>query len=341
MDEVNVAVIAPVLGRDLSFVKDVDARVRVFDANFAAPGRWAGPGGPAAPGAELAAILAQAEVLLVGFPVPEGLAARSPRLVWVHHTQAGVSNLAGSDLWNSQVTLTSSRGVVAATAIAEYALAAAAHFARGLHDAARQKAAGQFTREGYQMLALHEATMGIIGLGGIGQEVARLSRAAGMRVIGTRRSVTAPLSDSDEADLVLPADRILQVAAESDFLVVCSQLTAETRGFINAAVFAAMKPGAVLVNVARGEEVDEDALVEAVTAGRIRGAVLDVYDGELAGRPPRPELIGLPQILLTPHISASGDTNMAGPLRRLFAENLRRYLDGQPLLNVVDRNRGY
>ena len=342
MDEVNVAVIAPILGRDLSFVSDVDPRVRVFDANFAAPGHRAGPDGPAAPGSDLlATILAQAEVLLVGFPVPEGLAARSPRLVWAHHTQAGVSNLAGTDLWGSEVTLTSSRGAVAATAIAEYALAAAAHFARGLHEAARQKAAGQFTREGYQMRTLRGATMGVIGLGGIGQEVARLSRAAGMRVIGTRRSVTAPLPDADGADLVLPADRILEVAAESDFLVVCSQLTAETRGFINASVFAAMKPDAVLINVARGEEVDEDALVEAVTAGRIRGAVLDVYDGELAGRPPRPELTGLPQILLTPHISASGDTNMAGPLRRLFAENLRRYLDGQPLLNVVDRARGY
>ena len=110
---------------------------------------------------------------------------------------------------------------------------------------------------------------------------------------------------------------------------------------INAAVFAAMKPDAVLINVARGEEVDEDALVDAVTAGRIRGAVLDVYAGELAGRPPRPELAGLPQILLTPHISASGEANMAGPLRQLFADNLRRYLDGQPLLNVVDRARGY
>jgi phosphoglycerate dehydrogenase-like enzyme len=149
------------------------------------------------------------------------------------------------------------------------------------------------------------------------------------------------LPDADGADLVLPAGRILEVAGESDFLVVCSQLTDETRGFINAAVFAAMKPGAVLINVARGEEVDEDALIEAVMAGRIRGAVLDVYDGELAGRPPRPELVELPQILLTPHISGSGDTNVAEPLRRLFAENLRRYLDGRPLLNVVDRARGY
>src|SRR5215469_8137797 len=162
MDEVNVAVIAPILGRDLSFVSDVDPRVRVFDANFADPGL-------------LADILAQADVLLVGYPVPEGLAARSPRLVWAHHTQAGVSNLAGTDLWASEVTLTSSRGVVAATAIAEYALAAAAHFARGLHEATRQQAAGQFNRAGYQMLTLRGATMGVIGLGGIGREVARLS----------------------------------------------------------------------------------------------------------------------------------------------------------------------
>jgi glyoxylate/hydroxypyruvate reductase len=342
MDEVNVAVIAPILGPDLSFVSDVDSRVRVFDANFAAPGRRAGSGGTTATGSgPLPGILAQAEVLLVGYPVPAGLAARCPRLAWAHHTQAGVSNLTGTDLWGSEVTLTSSRGAMAATAIAEYAVTAAAYFARGLHEAGRQKAAGQFTRQGYQMLTLRGATMGVIGLGGIGQEVARLSRAAGMRVIGTRRSATAPLPDADGADLVLPAGRILQVAAESDFLVVCSQLTAETRGFINAAVFAAMKPNAVLINVARGEEVDEDALIDAVTTGRIRGAVLDVYDGELAGRPPRPELAELPQILLTPHISGNGDANVAEPLRRLFAENLRRYLDGQPLRNVVDRARGY
>ena len=342
MDEVNVAVMAPILGRDLSFAGDVDARVRVFDVNFAMPGRRASPGVPAAGDAErLAAVLARAEVLLVGYPVPGDLAARSPRLVWAHHTQAGVSNLAGTDLWDSQVTLTSSRGVMAATAIAEYALAAAGYFGRGLHEAARQKAAGQFTHEGYAMSTLRGATMGVIGLGGIGREVARLARAAGLRVIGTRRSVTVPLRDTDEADLVLPAARILEVAAESDFLVVCSQLTAETTGFINAAVFAAMKPSAVLINIARGEEVDEDALVEAVTAGQIRGAVLDVYAGELVGRPPRPELTALPQILLTPHISARGDANLAGPLRRLFAETLRRYLDGQSLLNVVDRARGY
>ena len=315
MGEVNVAVIAPVLGRDLAFVTDVDPRVRVFDANFAAPGHRAGPGGETAPGPGLlAGILAQAEVLLVGYPVPEGLAAMSPRLVWAHHTQAGVSNLAGTDLWGSPGHLDQQPRCGGGHRHRRVCPGGGrALRPRPAQEAARQKAAGQFTREGYQLLTLGGATMGVIGLGGIGREVARLSRAAGMRVIGTRRSVTAPLPDADGADLVLPADRILEVAADSDFLVVCSQLTAETRGFINAAVFAAMKPGAVLINVARGEEVDEDALVEAVTAGRIRGAVLDVYAGELAGRPPRPELAGLPQILLTPHISGSGEANMAGP----------------------------
>lgn len=337
MNEVNVAVIAPILGEDVSYVSDVDLRVRVLDANFAGTGN----GAEADRSGELESILAQAEVLLVGYPVPKVLAALAPRLEWAHHTQAGVSNLAGTDLWSSEVMLTSSRGAVTATAIAEYALAGVFHFARGLHEGTRQKATGQFSQDGYEMLSLRGATIGIIGLGGIGQEVARLARAVGMRVIGTRRSVTAPARDTDGADLVLPAGQILQVASESDFLVICSQLTEETRGSVNASVFEAMKPSAVLVNIARGEEVDEDALVAAITGGRIRGAVLDVYDGELAGRPPRRELLELPQILLTPHLSGRGDPAMREPVRRLFAENLRRYLDGKPLLNVVDRDRGY
>ena len=102
-----------------------------------------------------------------------------------------------------------------------------------------------------------------------------------------------------------------------------------------------MKPTAVLVNVARGEVVDEDALVHAVSRGQLRGAVLDVYEGELAGRPPRRELLELPQIVLTPHISGMGDDSHRERAQQLFTENLRRFLDGRPLLNVVDRARGY
>ena len=308
---------APILGSDLSYVTDVDSRVRAFDANDAmrrlrsqveaAPGSHRGT--DAWSGSEVDAALAAADVLLVGYPVPSRVAGRAPRLVWAHHTQAGVSNLAGSDLWASTVTLTTSRGSVGATPIAEYVLAGASYFARGLHEGTRQKQAGIFSREGYEMTTLRGATMGIVGLGGIGQEVARLCGAVGMRVVATRRSVTARLTDIDGADVVLPADGILEMAAESDVLAVCSQLTPETYGMIDGRVFAAMKPGAVLINVARGEEVDEEALIAAITSGHIRGAVLDVYVGELDGRPPRAweELVEMPEILLTPHLSGRGD----------------------------------
>lgn len=328
MDVVNVVVMAPALGSDLSYVSAVDPRVRVIDAN-----RAAGP--------EVDAALAVADVLLVGFPVPPLDVGKAPNLVWVHHTQAGVSNLHDTDLWASGVTLTSSRGVMATGTIAEYVVAAAAFFARGLHEGMRQKHAGLFTRSGYDMLSFREATMGVVGLGGIGREVARQSKGLGMRVLATRRSVSAPARDADGVDLLLPADQLHRMAAESDFLAVCAQLTAETTGMIDAAVFSALKPGAVLINVARGEEVDEDALIEALINGDLRGAVLDVYDGELAGRQPRRELLELPQVLLTPHISGRGDPSNWEPNRQLFADNLRRFLRGEPLLNVVDRNRGY
>lgn len=328
MGVVNVVVMAPALGADLSYVSAVDPQISVIDANRAA-------------GDELDGALSVADVLLVGYPVPPLIAARAPHLTWAHHTQAGVSNLHDSDLWTSNVTLTSSRGVVAAGAIAEFVTAAVAFFARGLHEGTRQKQAGLFTRSGYDMVSFRHATMGIVGLGGIGREVARQARALGMRVLATRRSAVDPGYDTDGVDCLLPAGQLHEMAAESDFLAVCSQLTPETTGMINAAVFAALKPGAVLINIARGEEVDEDALIEALNTGDLRGAVLDVYDGELAGRQPRPELLQLPQVLLTPHISGRGESASWDPIRRLFAENLQRFLRGEPLLNVVDRQRGY
>ena len=138
----------------------------------------------------------------------------------------------------------------------------------------------------------------------------------------------------------MPASGLHELAAQSDFVVLCSQLTPETRGMIDASVFAAMKPGAVLVNIARGEEIDEEAMVEAVRSGHLRGALLDVYDGE-GSRPPRQELLDTPGIVLTPHLSTRGEPDMDGPPKQLFVENLRRYLDGQPLVNLVDRARGY
>jgi phosphoglycerate dehydrogenase-like enzyme len=325
-----VVVIAPNLGPDLGWVTDVDPRLEVLDGNALAQDIDSGK-----------PLLERAEVILLGYPVPHGIIERAPHLRWVQHTQAGVSNLHGTDLWDSQVILTSSRGAVAATGIAEYVIAGASYFARGLHEATRQKAAGEFSRGGYGLRALTGATIGIVGLGGIGAEVARLARAAGMQVIATRRSVASPKRDAEGVDLLLPADKVAELATASDFVAVCVMLTPATEQMIGAEVLAAMKPHAVLINNARGEVVDEDALIAALQAGRLAGAVLDVYAGELAGLPPRRELVEFPQVVLTPHISGLGDPGGYEPVKRLFAENLRRYLDGQPLLNLVDRSRGY
>jgi phosphoglycerate dehydrogenase-like enzyme len=142
-------------------------------------------------------------------------------------------------------------------------------------------------------------------------------------------------------DLLLPAGDLIKLAEASDYVAVCAQLTAQNRHLLNAEMFAAMRPETVLINVARGELVDEESLVAALREGRLRGALLDVYEGELDGKPPPRELIELPQVVLTPHISGGGDRAGRDPAKRLFAENLRRYLDGQPLLNQVDRARGY
>lgn len=347
-EPVKVLVMAPQLGADLDYVASVDPRIEVLDGNaaFAAElAERAGNGAAMPVGApsriERDALLAEAEVLLVAFPVPPGIAGRARSLRWAHHTQAGVSNLFGTDLWEAPILLTSSRGAVAAAAIAEYAIAGVLSFARGVTLAARQDPDRPLRREDCTLTMVAGATLGVVGLGGIGAEVARLAHLLGMRVVATRRSVTAAQEGADGVDRLLPAAGLHELVAESDFVVLCSQLTEETRHLFDERVFAAMKPGAVFVNVARGEEVDEDALLAALSRGQLRGALLDVYDGQMAGRPPRRELLEHPAVLLTPHVSGGGDRSRGAPVKALFAENLRRYLAGAPLVNVVDRGRGY
>lgn len=346
-DTLNVLILAPNLGQDLSPIAAVDPCVRVLDGNAAFRTALRRQGGHSSPDeiaaeAEITNLLAQADVLCIGFPPLRHIVGRAPRLRWVHHTQAGVSNMWATDVWPaSQILLTSGRGHVRPTAIAEYVIAGALLFARGLYDAYLDKRNLRLDRSHYEMKRVAGATMGVVGLGGIGKEVARLARGLGMRVVATRRSVTTPQHDVDYANVLLPAGALNELAAKSDFLAVCTQLTQETTRLINRSVLAAIKPSAVVINVSRGEVIDEDALLEALQAGRLRGAVLDVYEGELDAHPPRPELLDLPQVVLTPHISAGGAEDDSADSMRLFCENLRRFIRGEPLLNLVDRMRGY
>ena len=298
---------------------------------------------PAATGhgtrAERDQLLAEAEVILGGWPFPLDLRARSPRLKWFHQRPAGASNLLRSDLWGSDVVVTTSRGAGNTLAMAEYAVAGILHFAKALDRAVIDRDAATFSHRGYRPLLLHGKTACVVGTGGIGLEVGRLCGALGMHVVGTRRHPRpgAPLPPGfAELGGAADLDRFLP---RSDFVVICCQWTPETTRLLNRDRFALMKTGSVLVNVARGEIVDEPALAEALAAGKLRGVVLDVYVGEFE-HAPRPVLWQDKRVLFTPHTSGASDDNRHGAID-LFCENLRAWLDGAPLRNVIDWQRGY
>jgi phosphoglycerate dehydrogenase-like enzyme len=243
------------------------------------------------------------------------------------------------DLWGSDVMVTTSRGVGSTLAIAEYALAGIMHFAKSFHDADADRHAGKFSRKGYRSLLLDGKTACVVGAGGIGQEVGRLCAALGIRVLGIRRRVEpgAPLP-TGFARMGTTAELDAWLA-ESDFVIICAQFTSETSRLIDKDRFAAMKRGAILVNVARGEIVDQEALLDALKRNHLRGAALDVYVGEFERMPPE-ALWSDPRVLITPHTSGAADDIRHGGVD-LFCENLRAYIDGTPLKNVIDWARGY
>ena len=350
MRTVNVLAIQRISAADRARIEAIDPAVKLRDAGgwFDGEIRETWPARSAArylaPGAdgkgtraERDALLADAEVILGGWPFPLDLRARAKRLRWFHQRPAGASNLRLGDLWGSDVLVTTSRGAGNTLAMAEYAIAGILHFAKGLDRAARDGATGAFDHRAYRPLLIEGKTLCVVGAGGIGREVGRLGAALGMRVIGTRRSPDGKLPPGFSG--IGGIGDLERFLGEGDFVAVCCQWTRETTNLIDAARLAAMKPGAILVNVARGEIVDEAALADALAAGRLRGVVLDVYVGEFEHEPPA-ALWHDPRVLITPHVSGASDDNRHGAIE-LFCDNLRAYLDGRPLENVLDWERGY
>lgn len=284
------------------------------------------------------ALLAGAEVVIAGFPFPLDLAARAPRLRWLHQSPAGASNLRHGDLWGRDLLVTTSRGYGETLAIAEYAVAGILHIAKGFLQAEADRHRGAFEHAAYRVRSVADRTLCVVGAGGIGQDVARLAAALGMRVVGTRRS-PQPREGDEAFAHIAPPDALHELLGESDFIAVCCQWTPETTHLMGREAFAATRPGAGLVNVARGEIVDESALLEALDAGTLAGAVLDVFVGEFEGPPPA-RLWQHPKVLITPHTSASTDRRRRRAVD-LFRANLRRLLDGDTLENTVDWNVGY
>jgi phosphoglycerate dehydrogenase-like enzyme len=255
------------------------------------------------------------------------------RLRWLHSRSAGVDALLFPELVESEVTLTNSRGVFG-QALGEWVLAAVLYFAKDLARLRRSQAAGLW--DPFEPRRVRGRTAGVVGLGDVGRACARALRAAGLRTVGLRRAAAAA-ADPD-LDELLPAGALPELLARSDYAVLALPLTPETRGLIDARALSALRPDAVLVNVGRGAVVDEAALVDALRAGRLRGAALDVFVQEPlpAGHP----FYALDSVLLSPH-SADQVAGWREAAQDVFLEMLARVLSGQPPLNVVDKRRGY
>ncbi|MGH2584547.1 MAG: D-2-hydroxyacid dehydrogenase [Dehalococcoidia bacterium] len=249
-----------------------------------------------------------------------------PGLRWIHTYSIGVDHPMYLPIVERGLTFTNG-ATSQSIPIAQHILLMMLHHAKRMDVWERAQARREWTHA--PSAELTGKTVALFGLGGIGQEVARLAKAFRMRVIGLRRR-PEPVADVDE---ILPPDAVGELCAQADFLVICAPLTRTTRGAIGAAEIARMRPSAYLINVARGPIVDEAALVSALREGRIAGAALDVF--EVEPLPAEHELWSLLNVIITPH------TAPASPLHihrgtELFLENLRRYTAGDPLLNIVD-----
>jgi phosphoglycerate dehydrogenase-like enzyme len=256
------------------------------------------------------------------------------RLRWLHSVAAGVDHLLFPELVASEVTLTNGRGAFK-QALAEFALAAALHFAKDIPRLQRNQRQARW--EPYDMEMLRGRTLGIVGYGEIGRATAALAKAFGMHVLALRRR-----PDKLEADVLvdelMTRQQLAELLARSDYVVISAPLTPETRGMIDARALAALRPSAVLINVGRGPIVVEESLVAALSQGRLRGAALDVFATEPL--PADHAFYKLDNVLLSPHTADHVD----GWLERaveVFLENCARYLRGQSLLSVVDKRAGY
>ncbi|WP_081661323.1 D-2-hydroxyacid dehydrogenase [Mycobacterium sp. UM_WWY] len=265
-------------------------------------------------------------------PALRGAWASADALEWIHVTAAGVDTLLFDQLRDSDVVVTNARGVFDRP-MAEYVLGAVIAYAKGTQASFDRQRRHQWQHRETRTIAGAHAL--VVGTGGIGREIARLLRAAGLVVRGAGRVARA--EDPDFDGVVAAAD-LAAAVGWCDHLVLAAPLTDATRGLVDATVLAAMKPDAHLVNVARGPLVDESALLAALTAGSIGGATLDVFDTE-----PLPQdhpLWDAPGAVVTAHMS--GDARgWRDRLAAQFAENLHRWLAGRPLHNVVDKKLGY
>ena len=296
------------------------------------------------PGVRLVAAPSVAEALaevgdadaIIGYCADE-LIAPADKLVWVQIFSAGVEHCLGVEAIATGDVLLTNMQKMASPVIGEHAIAMMLSLTRGLAQQARSMPDGEWNGsvgDDIGMMSVDGKTVLVVGLGGIGKAAAKRAAALGMRVIATRnRSRSGP----DYVDYVGLSDELLELAAQADVVINALPLTPDTRGLFDKEFFDAVKPGVFFVNVARGASVVTDDLVAALVDGRVAGAGLDVTDPEPL--PAEHPLWQMPNVIITPHIAWYGN-NRERQLA-LARENIRRFIAGDALLNVVDPQRGY
>ena len=287
---------------------------------------------------EAEAQLPETEVVL-GFVVRPHNLERAKQLKWVHSTAASATHVLFPALIESDVVVTNARGLHA-DAMAEHTLGLMLSFARNLHRSrddqhARRWSPETLWKEAPGIDSLAGTTLGLIGLGQVGGAIATRARALGMRVIAVRKR---PAAEPAPADEQWPVSRLGDLLEEADWVVIAAPHTRDTERLIGAPELARMKPSARLVNLGRGALVDEDALYVALRGGAIAGAALDVFCEEPL--PPDHPFWSLKEVILTPHTSGLGPRYWERALAQ-FTDNLRRYVAGEPLRNIVDKRAGY
>ncbi len=282
--------------------------------------------------------IVDAEIVVAWSIRPEQIAS-AKKLRWIHSPAAAVDQLMFPEIVNSEIVVTNAREIHGRV-VAEHVLAIIFALAKKIPDAARLQVKHVW---GQQILwndlprirEVAGTTLGMVGLGNIGRAVTKSAKALGMRVIAVREHAE---KGSEGADAVFGPVQIDEVFRQADYVVLAAPVTERTKAVANAERLALMKPDACLINVGRGSLVDEAALIAALREKKIGGAALDVFPKEpLAADSP---LWDLPNLLITPHTAALTD-KLWERHYALFSENLRRYLDREPLLAVVDKRKGY
>jgi len=330
----------------VSRIREVDERLRVlYREDLVPPPRWpgdhAGPEGwERTPEDEEAflAMLGEAEIL---YDFPRGhiedLVEVAPRLRWVQGSMAGAGEVAQrAGLGDTDVVVTTARGIYSGP-LAEFVLMAMLQHAKGLDDLRSDKA-GKVWRQGV-VGTLEHKTLCVVGMGSIGRAIAARARPFGMRMVGVKRAVREDDDAWDHADELYPTAELHTALGEADYVAVTLPGTPETRRLLDAKAIAAIRRGAYFVNVGRGTVIDEAALVEALQGGHLSGAALDVFEVE-----PLPEespLWELENVIVSAHTTDVVPDLINAAQTDLFCENLRRYLAGEELLNVLDKRLLY